>query len=162
MNHESPKTTQQADLATGGRRAPRKSKSDALAALMRASSPPLSTSSTSAQARASKPEIAKKQQVISPPLDLATVRTTPLIDSDQPGPPRVFGLEDAPAYFPTLEQFRDPMAYISSILEGAQKYGIVKIVPPSDWKMPFVTDTTVRLIFFGHSLANVAENLTII
>ncbi|KAF8341476.1 PLU-1-like protein-domain-containing protein [Cantharellus anzutake] len=142
MSHEPSKTTLQADSTTSGKRAPRKSKSDALAALMRASSPPLSTSTTSAQARPSKPDMAKKQQVISPPLDFATVRTTPLVDPAKPGPPRAFGLEDAPAYFPTLEQFRDPLAYISSISEEAQKCGIVKIIPPNDWKMPFVTDTT--------------------
>nr|XP_018903595.1 PREDICTED: lysine-specific demethylase 5B isoform X1 [Bemisia tabaci] len=42
-----------------------------------------------------------------------------------------------PTYEPTGEDFEDPLAYISSIREEAEKYGIVKIKPPSDWWPPF-------------------------
>ena len=62
------------------------------------------------------------------------------------GPKRPFGLEDCPVFYPTVDEFKDPMAYVRSISTTAQNYGICKIVPPVGWKMPFVTDTEVRQI----------------
>ena len=56
---------------------------------------------------------------------------------------RPFALENCPAFYPTLEEFRDPMSYIRAISPEAQEYGIAKIVPPETWRMPFVTDTEV-------------------
>eukprot|EP01117_Protostelium_nocturnum_P012548 TRINITY_DN4622_c0_g1_i3.p1 TRINITY_DN4622_c0_g1~~TRINITY_DN4622_c0_g1_i3.p1 ORF type:complete len:697 (+),score=246.78 TRINITY_DN4622_c0_g1_i3:186-2276(+) len=41
-------------------------------------------------------------------------------------------LPDAPVFYPTEEEFLDPMKYIESIRERGSKYGIAKIVPPSD------------------------------
>ncbi|KAG8886497.1 hypothetical protein FRB97_003008 [Tulasnella sp. 331] len=54
---------------------------------------------------------------------------------------RPFGIEDCPAFYPTMEEFTDPMAYVKSIAEVARPYGICKIVPPEGWNMPFVINT---------------------
>jgi histone demethylase JARID1 len=79
------------------------------------------------------------------PLDLATVerRHYGAPNNPPPKPNRMFGLQEAPTYRPTTEQFKDPVQYINSIREEAQKYGIAKIVPPDSWKMPFAIDTEV-------------------
>lgn len=42
----------------------------------------------------------------------------------------------APTYYPTVEEFEDPCAFISKIAPDAAKYGICKIVPPSGWSLP--------------------------
>lgn len=55
----------------------------------------------------------------------------------------MFELEDCPIYHPSQEEFKDPLKYIQSISPEAQHYGIIKIVPPEGWNMPFVTDTEV-------------------
>lgn len=60
---------------------------------------------------------------------------------DPPGTERPFGLEECPAYRPTIEQFKDPMRYIQSISGEAAEYGICKIIPPEGWEMPFTLDT---------------------
>lgn len=79
-------------------------------------------------------------------LDMASVRTTstrhPPASTQRP-----FGLQDCPSYYPSAEEFQDPMAYINSIAGEAAQSGICKIVPPEGWKMPFITDTEVRLVW---------------
>jgi len=127
------------------KRAPRKSKMDALVALnnqTRASSaaPDDDEPITNFTAKyRSAPAIA-----VSPALNMTSVKTfTPCHQRSAPPVPRPFGLKDCPEYYPTTEQFADPMEYIKSIADEAKEYGICKIVPPSDWKMPFVTDTEV-------------------
>ncbi|KIO30970.1 hypothetical protein M407DRAFT_222112 [Tulasnella calospora MUT 4182] len=55
--------------------------------------------------------------------------------------PRPFDIEDCPAFYPTAEEWKDPMAYVKSISDRAKAYGICKIVPPEGWNMPFVIDT---------------------
>ena len=47
----------------------------------------------------------------------------------------------APTLRPTKEEFQDPLAYIRAIKsKGYDRYGIVKIVPPPDWRPPFAID----------------------
>ena len=43
---------------------------------------------------------------------------------------REFEIKEAPVYYPTIEEFRDPLKYIHSISIVASQYGICKIVPP--------------------------------
>ncbi|WCJ43791.1 Lysine-specific demethylase JMJ703 [Euphorbia peplus] len=45
-------------------------------------------------------------------------------------------LEDAPAFYPTEEEFEDTLKYIASIRQKAEPYGICRIVPPPSWKPP--------------------------
>ena len=77
------------------------------------------------------------------PLDLKTVerRGHNAPNNLPPKPQRMFGLQEAPTYRPTAEQFKDPVAYMQSIREEAQQYGIVKIVPPDTWNPHFAVDT---------------------
>lgn len=124
------------------KRAPRKSKTDALVALNNhARSPSIETDFSE--------DITEKYKnslpiPVSSFLDLSSVKT-PLPRSTMAfaRPPRPFELTDCPEFFPTVEEFKDPMTYIKSISPKAVPYGICKIIPPDDWKMPFVTDTEV-------------------
>ncbi|PKI41359.1 putative lysine-specific demethylase JMJ16 [Punica granatum] len=45
-------------------------------------------------------------------------------------------LEDAPAFYPTEEEFQDTLNYIASIRPRAEQYGICRIVPPPSWRPP--------------------------
>ncbi|XP_059609734.1 lysine-specific demethylase 5-like [Phlebotomus argentipes] len=47
---------------------------------------------------------------------------------------------EAPVFRPTLEEFKDPLAYINKIRLTAERYGICKIIPPSSWSPPFTLD----------------------
>ena len=42
-------------------------------------------------------------------------------------------LPPAPTFYPTVEEFKNPLAYIDSIRPQAEKCGICKIVPPEGW-----------------------------
>lgn len=81
----------------------------------------------------------------APPLDFSTVRT----QGPRVPPPRTksrtFGLEDAPTFYPTQKEFKDPMEYIRWCGDegGAREFGICKIVPPEGWQPPFVMNTEV-------------------
>ncbi|KAI0042015.1 hypothetical protein FA95DRAFT_1575993 [Auriscalpium vulgare] len=130
------------------RRAPRKSKMDALAALQ----------SHAGEDDEDSPEpgaVEAPQGALYPPdaepiavaakLDMRSVKTSSPRHMPSAGTAgrgaRPFGLEDCPTFHPTAEEFKDPMAYIKTISETAKNYGICKIVPPESWEMPFVTDT---------------------
>jgi histone demethylase JARID1 len=79
-------------------------------------------------------------------LDLSTVerRDQGAQPVHQPKPNRMFGLQEAPTFRPTAEEFKDPVQYIQKIREEAEKFGIAKIVPPQNWNPPFSIDTEVR------------------
>lgn len=92
----------------------------------------------------------------APPLDFSTLRmSTPRHPNPPPrGKPRMFDLEEAPVYHPTIEQFSQPMEYIERIARQAKQYGICKIVPPQGWRPPFAIDSEVsRAIFTSASSA---------
>ena len=129
---------------TTSKRAPRKSKTDALAAMQIQATSSDDRSQSSYQVTGVRtfddpgPPIA-----VSPVLDMTSVKTTSPRNPSPRKHPRPFGLEDCPTYHPTMEEFKDPLGYIRSISEHAKNYGICKIVPPESWKMPFTTDTEV-------------------
>lgn len=83
------------------------------------------------------------------PLDMSTVerRGTPAA-KDPPKRNRPQGLQEAPVYRPTEDEFRDPMEYMRRIAPEASKYGICKIIPPDSWNPDFAIDLEV----FGHLL----------
>ncbi|EGO02116.1 hypothetical protein SERLA73DRAFT_159163 [Serpula lacrymans var. lacrymans S7.3] len=124
------------------KRAPRKSKTDALAALQNhAQSSSLDNDESNSHEFDSEFSRNRTPIPVSPLLDLSSVKTSGPRDIPPHATPRPFGLEDCPVFYPTLDEFNDPMTYVRSISDSAKDYGICKIVPPNGWKMPFVTDT---------------------
>ena len=58
-------------------------------------------------------------------------------------PPRYpcgVALPEAPTFCPTEAEFENPLRYILSIREEAEKFGICCIKPPPSWKPPFMLD----------------------
>ncbi|XP_060536909.1 lysine-specific demethylase 5 [Cylas formicarius] len=47
---------------------------------------------------------------------------------------------EAPVFYPTDDEFSDPLAYIAKIRPIAEKTGICKIKPPGRWQPPFAVD----------------------
>ncbi|KAJ0975769.1 hypothetical protein J5N97_017734 [Dioscorea zingiberensis] len=45
-------------------------------------------------------------------------------------------IDEAPAFYPTEEEFKDTLGYIASIRQKAEKYGICRIIPPPSWVPP--------------------------
>jgi hypothetical protein len=49
---------------------------------------------------------------------------------------------DAPTFHPTCDEFECPFTYLQRIKPEAEKYGVVKVVPPLGWKPPMALDIT--------------------
>lgn len=139
-------------------RAQRRSKVEAISKIDRAGTPialtagPTATSFIPAQPATatsavghSGPSILRnpllRPPVHNPPFDISTVRTEAPRYPPSRSKSRLFGLDECPTYYPTMEQFGDCMAYIDSIALEAKAYGMCKIVPPEGWRMPFVLET---------------------
>ncbi|KAM7524778.1 hypothetical protein LguiA_014680 [Lonicera macranthoides] len=45
-------------------------------------------------------------------------------------------IDEAPIFYPTVEEFQDTLGYIARIHPIAEPYGICRIVPPSSWTPP--------------------------
>ncbi|XVF26314.1 hypothetical protein REPUB_Repub14bG0005600 [Reevesia pubescens] len=45
-------------------------------------------------------------------------------------------IDDAPVFYPTIEEFEDTLAYIEKIRAEAEPFGICRIVPPPSWTPP--------------------------
>ncbi|KAI4315412.1 hypothetical protein L6164_028225 [Bauhinia variegata] len=49
-------------------------------------------------------------------------------------------IPSGPVYYPSEDEFKDPLEYICKIRPEAEPYGICRIVPPKNWKPPFALD----------------------
>ncbi|KAG1292260.1 hypothetical protein G6F66_007116 [Rhizopus arrhizus] len=81
------------------------------------------------------------KKVIQEPFDLSSVRTTIEESSFVRKDKRIFGLTEAPTFYPTKEEFKDPLSYVQKISAEGAKYGIAKIIPPRDYKPEFCLNT---------------------
>lgn len=85
------------------------------------------------------------------PLDMNSVeRRGTQAAKDPPKRNRPHGLQEAPVYKPTEDEFRDPMEYMKKIAPEASKYGICKIIPPESWNPDFAIDLEVFLTHLSH------------
>eukprot|EP00210_Caulerpa_lentillifera_P000249 g242.t1 len=50
----------------------------------------------------------------------------------------------APVYYPSTEEFQDPLLYISQIRSTAQSFGICAVVPPEQWTSSFNPQTDCK------------------
>lgn len=60
-------------------------------------------------------------------LDLSTLKMDFDPTDEVPKAQRPMGLQEAPTYWPSEKQWADPLAYIQSIADEGQKYGIIKV-----------------------------------
>eukprot|EP00249_Psilotum_nudum_P018459 c26816_g1_i1 orf=766-3156(-) len=52
-----------------------------------------------------------------------------------------FELPEAPVFYPSEEEFKDPLKFIDLIRPKAEHYGICRIVPPKSWNPPFAIES---------------------
>eukprot|EP00730_Choanoeca_flexa_P007951 TRINITY_DN12416_c4_g2_i2.p1 TRINITY_DN12416_c4_g2~~TRINITY_DN12416_c4_g2_i2.p1 ORF type:complete len:715 (+),score=150.71 TRINITY_DN12416_c4_g2_i2:152-2296(+) len=102
--------------------------------------------STSAPLITLRSDIDGPQTLVLAP-DAAKTVSEPMINLPKSSPPddqpSVFdGVRHCPVYYPTIEQFENPLAFIESIRQEAEQYGICKIVPPKEWQPDFKLQDT--------------------
>jgi len=56
-------------------------------------------------------------------------------------------IPEAPVYYPTIEEFADPIKFINSIAPQASQHGICRIVPPEGWRNPTQVDLKSTKLF---------------
>ncbi|CAF1690300.1 unnamed protein product, partial [Adineta ricciae] len=44
---------------------------------------------------------------------------------------------EAPVFYPTCDEFADPLEYVEKIRPIASRAGLCKIIPPKEWQPPF-------------------------
>lgn len=81
----------------------------------------------------------------SMPLDLTSVEMRGQATASRETSKRIrpHGLQEAPTYRPTEEEFKDPFKYLQQIAPEASQYGICKVIPPDSWSPDFAVDTEV-------------------
>lgn len=91
-------------------------------------------------------------------------RAVPLnIDSVHPNVTETFRSElverlpFSPVFTPSSKQFEDPLRYIDSLKAVGEAFGIIKIIPPQNWKPSFAIDTEVFFFFLFNCLSTSAQ-----
>lgn len=60
----------------------------------------------------------------------------------------------APVFYPSEEDWVDPLAYVRRIQRGASRFGICKVIPPASWKPPKAARPAVK---FGTRQQNIHQ-----
>lgn len=86
----------------------------------------------------------------NPPLDMGTVDSRATTRQQfESGDKSIrndkFKLEHIPTVYPTMEDFQNRPKYMEMLHKYYGKYGMVKIVPPERWNIPFRLDTEVSM-----------------
>ncbi|CAN8274376.1 unnamed protein product [Cochlearia groenlandica] len=74
-----------------------------------------------------------RESSLEPESSSPSPKVTAKWDPSEPCRPSV---DDAPIFYPTNEDFEDPLAYIEKLRSKAESYGICRIVPPVAWTPP--------------------------
>lgn len=82
------------------------------------------------------------------PLIMQTVSRHVPASKEPPPRTHLNSIPEAPTFYPTEDEWREPMAYIRKIAPEGRKYGIVKLIPPKSWQPDFAIDTKVSLTVF--------------
>lgn len=86
----------------------------------------------------------------NPPIDIKTTFfKKDLLTSEQEKAKYHNGFIHAPTFTPTEEEFKDPAAYIAKITPVGQKFGILKVKPPSSWSVNYAFDPEVGFFYFN-------------
>ena len=87
----------------------------------------------------------------APALDMSTVERRGQSQAARETHKRVrpHGLQEAPTFRPTTEEFKDPMEYIRKIAPEGRKYGVCKIIPPDSWQPDFAINTEVSVFLWS-------------